>query len=767
MVAGGRARAQERLIDREPFDRVVLDRANDNRKLDILPGSLPDGPLSELPRSGTLRVKLVDNPLTQLEVRWSSVVEVYRFEELVLDEAKQFARDGRFGEAQEYLAHLMRYHSDMPGLAQAMTTVLELEIAAAYQQGEYERAWMILTALYDRAPQRPGVSRALQNVTDRLLEADLGAGDFAKARKLLELLRTRFGTAGQRIAESWNARLRGIANEKLTAAEAHFAAGRLDEARQAVRAALDVEPNLPRAEALSRRTVAARPRVVVGVVAEAPQRLTRRLDDWASRRIAPLIDPPLVELRGFGADGGEYRSVYGEILHDATGLATSLSFPSAGSERATPHAVARRILSIGQAEAKGMRDALLRHLAGVGIEGTQTLRLEWRQAHVRPESLMRIGLATSVPLSSAGAEDPDATENAYGPFRLKGRSAAEVTFARKPSSALAVEADAVPSDAIPRDIVERLFSSEDDAVDALLRGDVDVVERIAPSHVERLAGRSDFVVGQYALPTVHVLVASPTSPLMKLDELRRAIVYAIDRQGLARQLFAGDGPAKRAVAISGPLPPGSDFADPVGYAYNRSIEPRAFDPHLSATLASVAARLYKASDEADEAREKGESGLPELVLAHPREPLARAACQMIAKQLEAVGIAVRLAECDPGEIEDGGCEFDLRYAELAVWEPVVDASRLLGPRGELGDCSARMGLALAEVDQARTWQDVRQALNEVHRVAYDELQVIPLWQTTNFFAYRGIAGVGSEPVSLYQNVAAWELAGPRGSVASQ
>jgi hypothetical protein len=36
--------------------------------------------------------------------------------------------------------------------------------------------------------------------------------------------------------------------------------------------------------------------------------------------------------------------------------------------------------------------------------------------------------------------------------------------------------------------------------------------------------------------------------------------------------------------------------------------------------------------------------------------------------------------------------------------------------------------------------------------------VIPLWQTVNYFAYRkSIAGIGENPVVLYQDVEKWQL----------
>lgn len=744
-ITGSTAAAQDRLIDREPFDRIVLDRANQNRQLDILPDAFPDRTLPDpLPRSGTLRVRLMARPLDEFDIRWANITEVLLFEQLVLEEAKQLARDGRYAEAHDYFSYLQRYHRDLPGLGQAVESVLELEIADAYKRGDYERAWMVLTALYDRNAEHSGISQAFGNITSRLLQAHVSSGEFGRARRLLELLRDRFGEPGSAVAERWDGRLRELADEKLQSARGHLDAGRLDDARESVRAALAVAPDLPQAQALWREIAAVKPRLVVGVLAEAPDQRTDRLDDWPSRRIEALIAPALVELRGFGAEGGEYRSRYGEVLQQAGGLATTLVLPQASSGQSpAPDAVARRLIALAQRGSRGLGDVLADQLAEIALEGVQTVRLQWQHAHVRPEALLRIDVSSGTP---------------FGPFEVTKRTSQETIFVRKRA------ADA-PGATAPVEIVERLFDSDDDAVDALIRGEVDIVERIAPSQRARLAQHGGIEIDQYALPTLHVLVPSTTRPLLKLSELRRAILYAIDRQAIAEQLFFGAGSTESARVISGPFAPGSSFTDPIGYAYDRAIEPRPFDPRLAATLATVAARLHSADRKGEGEGERegkevsaAEAGLPELVVGHPREPLARAICQTIAAQLEAVGIPVRLEACDVHELDAREGDFDLRYAELAMWEPVVDARRLLGPRGELGSCSPRMGLALAEVEQASTWPEVRESLHGVHRVAFDELSVIPLWQTTNYFAYADVVqGLAPQPVSLYQNIETWRL----------
>src|SRR4029079_15643296 len=152
---------------------------------------------------------------------------------------------------------------------------------------------------------------------------------------------------------------------------------------------------------------------------------------------------------------------------------------------------------------------------------------------------------------------------------------------------------------------------------------------------------------------------------------------------------------------------------------------------------------------------------PTLVLAHPADPVARIACETIRLQLGRAGIPIELVELTSDDLLNGHVEYDLRYAELAVWEPVVDASTLLGPKGLAGNIGGPyLYGALRQLDEAPTWKDFRSRLSEIHDIVYHDLPVIPLWQTVNYFAYRSsVRGIGASPITLYQDVDKWEIEG--------
>ncbi len=123
-----------------------------------------------------------------------------------------------------------------------------------------------------------------------------------------------------------------------------------------------------------------------------------------------------------------------------------------------------------------------------------------------------------------------------------------------------------------------------------------------------------------------------------------------------------------------------------------------------------------------------------------------------------MGIPVRLDELPAGVPARLNDKIDLLYAELAMWEPVVDARRLLDRDGLAGSCSPYMSLALKQLEQAADWPAVGLKLRQIHQLAHAEVAIVPLWQLSDFFAYRRtLSGLGPRPVTLYQHVESWKV----------
>ncbi len=406
----------------------------------------------------------------------------------------------------------------------------------------------------------------------------------------------------------------------------------------------------------------------------------------------------------------------------------------------TPDGLSRFLLAMAEQGAPSYHADWANVLGGVSIDPTTgAVVAHLAHAHVRPEALLQV----RSPLTAAAR------------FAIAEHGADQVVFtAAKSESAQPVGLQA---------IVEQRMADDDAAVAALLAGEIDVLDRVPPWHLERLRKVENVRVQSYRLPTVHVLIPNLNRPLLAKREFRRALCFGIDRKWIVERVLLGGAVVPGFQVVSGPFPAGRSLSDPVRYGYNDQVAPRPFEPRLAAILATVAwASVQNPETNQDEAKKEVAElpKLPELVLAHPNDPIARVACQSIQTQLVREGIPVRLQEFSADQLLAGQVDCDLRYAELAVWEPVVDSRRIMGPDGLAGEIrSPFLDTALRRLDEATNWNEVRSRLAELHEIAHHELPVIPLWQTANFFAHRAsLRGVGDSPVSLYQNIDQWSTA---------
>jgi len=290
-------------------------------------------------------------------------------------------------------------------------------------------------------------------------------------------------------------------------------------------------------------------------------------------------------------------------------------------------------------------------------------------------------------------------------------------------------------------------------IQALRRGDVDVVDRINLWELEKFRALGGVQVKRYAVPLVHCLIPNPKRPLSSRRTFRRALVYGINREAILGILVRSE-KIPGCQIVSGPFSAGVTTDDPLDYAYDNSIEPRTYEPQLAVVLAQAAFNeLVQA------AKKKGEKveAIPETVLAYPATATAKMAVGQIQQHLKVVGINVRLKELGPAVPDRIPEDVDLLYAELAMWEPIVDAERLLGEDGIMGEASPYMRQALMRLRQSVDWPTVGQQLRDIHQLAHSEVTIIPLWQLSDYFAHvTGLEGLGDAPVTLYQHVEEWQ-----------
>jgi hypothetical protein len=542
------------------------------------------------------------------------------------------------------------------------------------------------------------------------------------------------------------------AGEFLTKAKDAMDAKEYHEADAAVREVVRVWPALPGAIELRKEIARLYPRIVVGVTSPMPAAPSRFAywNNWSYRRTRRLIDRTLMEYRGPGAEGGVYACPFGDFT--TADLGRRLTFElerdirwSEGHQTLTGADVARRLYELGDPK-NFFHDPVWHELGPrISVEDVFRVHVDLARRHVCPGGLLRI----SIPDYRDAIRPPDQPAPTLGPFRLLSDS--------ESGNHAAFQANARYFGAVagqPREIVEKTYSGAKAAIGALRSGEVVLLDRVCPWDVPKLREFGGWTVGTYKVPLVHCLVPNYNKPLTGHRGFRRALVYAINREAILAYLLGGSEDPGNLV-VSGPFPRGSTRGDPIGYAYDPNIEPRGFDPTLSIALIEVSiGEILKQAKK----QEMEVDTSADLTLAHPADEVARAACEKIQENLKWVGLNVTLQEAPPGETPVLDENVDLLYVELAMWEPVVDVDPLLGLDGLNGGVTPYMSLALKQLRDSSDWRRVGTRMRQVHRIVYNDVAVVPLWQLYEYFVHTpALSGVGESPVVLYENVERWRL----------
>lgn len=763
----GERQETTRLLDRRPeFDLVILRSNGEEVRVETeildLPGgehTVPD----PLPQSGELEFR----PLGETEpyaVAWSKIRAIRLWEEMLLDEAIRLTKEGDFAEAFEYLQYLHEYYPKLSRLEEVTQTHLVQEARSLFLDDQYSESLFVLSALHARNSGHQALASAVPVVSDKLINARWEAADYAGARQSLEQLQQTFAEVPLSNIDAWRTRFTAAAEQQMQKAREALQKQDFAAARQAVRAAQDITPGIEGAGQLLAEIHELAPEMRIGVAQLADPR-RRAVRTFAEARVAPLTRPTLVELATPEGDavGAEYRFRWGTLSTRDEQLQTTLELDAKAMERGlSPEAVSLRVVEMAapggphyQAEIGGLLDYVL-------IDEGNSVLLQWKRPYVRPAALLQ------TPLQGLIDEDDASHPFWYAAEQVAGEMPA-IRYTR-PAAAETIG---------PRSIVERHMRDDEDAIAQLLAGQLDAIDRLPPWQLKRLRDANGVRVGQYALPTVHVLRVNWDRPILRMREFRRALCFALDREAICRDVLLGGEAIAGFRALSGPLPAGLGGTDPIAYAYKQELEVRPYQPSLARALVGMAqATLDKNAPPEDEAATEAspgeasdsdqpspdspteqastDSSLTEpLVLLHEADPVAQLACQSIKLYLDQVGVPITLRALQYGEsIED--VPHDLQYLELAVWEPLVDARPLLGDNGVAGRSTAYMNLALSRLENATNWNSATRQLKEIHEIAHYDLPLIPLWQTINYFAYlESLEGIGRQPISLYQELPEW------------
>lgn len=734
-----------RLFEQPPHDLIRLPEP-ERAEFRVLPIYIDGKRIAQPPAPKTkLVVRLMANPTQDYELTWPPKAELLLFEQRVLEEALRLTAAGQFDEAYDYYAFLWREAPEFPGVRAAVDAYALADSQSLASRGQFDLALGVLSELHLRSPRHPELPRAFAAVADKLVTQHVERGDPRAARQVVSDLEQRFPN-DPAVAEI-RARLRSMAEARLAEAKTYLSAQQYVAAQTGALTAFRLDAGLTDARAIAEEAFHRFPRVDIGVTSPSPTTLpvdgAATLVHAGIRRTQRLVARGVQEFVGFGPSGSEYASPFGEWRRDDAAARIHLRirpgqvFRPSG-QPLTGQQLAGQLLAMAETRGPHGQHELAAWLESVEVRDPFTLDLTLRRPHPRPEALF-----TWPPVCPWSGEE-------FGSFTATTHTSDSVVF-RTASH------DEMGTSRPPREIVEHSFADARSAMAALRQLKIVALAEVAPADVAALRADERFVVESYAVPSVHCLVPNPARPLLRNRTFCRALVYGVDRADILRRQILKDREIAGCAVVSGPFPVGIGRDDPAAYAYNREVLPRPYEPRLALALSAVG----RSAAAVDVGGKKTASETTRLVLSHPPRDVPRLACRAIQRQWRLLGIEAVLRERSAEEAQLFLPEDDLAYLELTMNEPLVDARRLLGPTGLLGRCSPYMRLALDQLDAAESLADVRPRLHEIHRLAHEEVAVLPLWQLLNFFAYhKSLSQVGTRPATLYQNVDRWSVMPP-------
>ncbi|MDA8744474.1 ABC transporter substrate-binding protein [Rubripirellula amarantea] len=698
--------------------------------------------------SGSVKFQVLGVEGKDLTCKWSDIERIDLWEVRLEREAKERIAKADFVGAYPFLSVLIRDFPNRPGLRKLRSEFIWKDAISRAKKQEWASTLAMLEELkaYDPSFERSKVIKAMSGVIDRLMKGLVEDGKLDLARQLLTRIESDYPNEKIDAVKKWNDTFMAMAKAKQDQAIAAFKEKDYRSARRFIRESAYVEPNLEGNTQLLRQIQNTYPLVNVGVLQSATVFEPTRIDNWAARRAGRLLYRTVFEIQGAGPEGGEYSFIFGDTEMNPNRMQFDLML--------TPQELKP---PLDQIQGYYLADVMARRaqknsseyfspwaaaVETIALDGPQQISFNLRRPHVLPICLLQIPVDGSwfggEPGSPTGDYRTDLVEDDYKLVRY--------VLSGKPKT-----------ENQPREIVENRLDSGAEGVGQLLRGELDVLDQLFPADAVRLRKSRNVKVVNYPLPTVHMLVPCSDHPYLAERTFRRALVYGINREDILKGELLEGLDFEGCRVLSGPFPAGIELNDPLGYAYDRNIKPRNYEPPLAKLLLA----MNKNQMESMAQRKKEE--VPELTpirLAFPSDNMSRVACEAIRSQWELIGLEVELVELPVGRTFPNSDEdiADIVYVSAAVWEPVIDARRVLGPEGLAKSNDQLVGLGLRRIEEAKNWREVRDGLISLHAISHHELPIIPLWQMVDSYAYRrDLIGMGSDIVSLYQNADNWRI----------
>ncbi len=504
-----------------------------HEKFEYLEVELPDTTkVSEEQDDTSYRLKIENN-----------IAEIIHHEDLMLRRVDQLLETGELEDAYELLQILDRQNRGWPGYDERLNRFILIDAQGKLARKEPELAFVLLEQMHvqikaainskDTSVRYPSMgtdlakcSAELGKVADVLIEPAAKGRDFRQVRfHLARLLKLE---SEHPAGAKWKERLVAETNRTLAEAAQATAANQHDKAAQLADQAALIWPATPALKNAHRQFAQRWQTLKVGVV-DVPSVNNYPFPTEADRRREKLTRLPLFE--PVRIDGGaRYRSRFldnwepTDLGRQAVFTLRSARSPWESSPMLTASGAVSALLERLRPSSKNYDERLASFIDGIEVRGPFEFSVKFSRIPVRTEALFAMPLGT------------DEASSAELDQRVRIHSKTDqITVLRRsfPESEKSLQRHVA-------EIVEIKYPSHEKAVQGLLRGEVSMLPNVPVWQLDQLAKDTRFFVRKHALPQTHFVQFNPKSKPLRSSELRRAMMFAVDRGQILRETILRD-----------------------------------------------------------------------------------------------------------------------------------------------------------------------------------------------------------------------------------
>ncbi len=731
-------------------------------------------------RLKTLRKLMFTLPgdLTEYAVPVEQVDQILYFEDLMLLVVDQLLEKADYRTSYELL---LRVETELPGWEKSIPRFEKLllsEAATRAAAGEIYAALALLDQVFQRNPQSAELPTRLGELVRPMISDAVGREDFRKARYLIDRVKRLFPQ--HEVAVAAQSELQTLSQNLLDKAAASGQQKLHADAAALARRAEAVWPTTGNGRAAFTQLFARHQVLRVGIndpqgpfIHPAPLESDERLQELAQ---VSLFEPSSADELTY------FRSGFFEVW-DPSDLGREVVFTLRETK---PSWQTQPLLTANQvAESIAQRidiahplysSRLASFVSEISVRSPSQLRIRFSRVPLSIESLLRFPATRRVQPDGKQAADASAdgtTAVIATRFQQQAATGNSTSWLRG-----VPEPDGLDSGKYHiAEIQEQRFDDRNRMIQAFNRGDIDYIPKLLPWEVDAFLA-SDFQVKKYSLPMTHVLIFNPRSERITNAQTRRALSFAINREGILRSTILRDESMKHGRPTSAawhlrsyatePREPAPRFNLRLAYALRFAAEQQLRIAELMklTEAAKEKARVDKINFDPEQFRKNTKVDyvrLPRLRFVVEPGEVPKAAAERMLSYWTKIGFEIDLIQGDQPGKPLADSDWDFCYRQVRMEEPLLELWPVLAndttyDMSRLGLYPDWMRQELVGLDYASSFLDAQEKLFTIHRHIAAQAFLIPLWEVDEYAVMRkNVTGTPAQLMSAYHNAERWMI----------